>query len=627
MSSQLPVRRRTSTLALTVALVAAVLGFGATEARASRYTVAQCDPANRGFADAVFERRNGGDYGFEHRCEEDEEANSLQIETITGTPVGHFGRISWSAPGETRIVGLGVEARLRSDAGHEARLSFLDGNGIEVSRIATGAAGPGGFERYERQLSGAGRERFAASLVCAARGGCPASERARTWIRSVRLTVADAAPPTSSMSGALLAPGWHRGTAALAVAAADAGSGVRRIEVSVGGRDVLPSRTFDCAVIAGSAMVTRMRPCAARQRLERSYDTRTAPFVNGVNRITACARDYGSGGAPGCTSRFVAVDNAPPEVAFLTARDPEDPELIRAPATDLHSGLASGSIAYRPLRGGAWRELPTRIVGGELRARVDSASEPRGRYVFRARATDVAGNSAVTARRRDGSAMVVSFPLRERTRLSASIEGQDHATVDYGERPSLEGALRDSAGKTVAGEVIEVVERFDAGSSLEPITHEARTNRRGRLGVRLARGPSRRIVVRYEGSRRYLDSETHPIRLGVRGSARLEVSSKRVRAGRRVVFRGSIGRFGAKLPEPGKLVELQVRGGGFDRYRTVRQAFRTDGRGRWRMRYGFDRFYTQPTRFRFRLKVTPESRWPYFAPSHSRPRGLTVLPR
>lgn len=627
MRSQPIVRRRGSALAVALVLVATLLVLAAAEARAGSYTVAQCDPANRGFADALFERRNGGDYGFERRCEEDEESSALQIETITGAPAGHFGRISWSAPGGTRIVGLGIEARLRSDAGHEARLSFLDQAGLEVARVATGGTAAGGFERYERQLAGAGRERFAAGLICTARGGCPASERARAWIRSVRLTLSDTAAPTVSLSGSLLAPGWRRGAASLAVVAADAGSGVRRVEVSVGGREVLPTRTFDCAVIAGSAMVTRMRPCAPRQRLERSYDTRTAPFANGVNRVAVCARDYGSGGSPRCSSRFVAVDNAPPEVAFLTDRDPEDPELIRARATDRHSGLASGSIAYRPLRGGAWRELPTRVVGGELRARVDSASEPRGRYVFRARAADVAGNAAVSTRRRDGSAMVVSFPLRERTRLSASIAGQDHASVDYGERPRLEGALRDSAGRTVAGEAIEVLERFDAGSSLEPIAHQVRTDARGHFSVRLARGPSRRIVVRYGGSRRYQAGETHPIRLGVRGSATLAISAKQVRAGRRVVFRGAVGRFGAKLPDSGKLVELQVRGGGFDRYRTVRQAFRTDGRGRWQMRYGFDRFYTRPTRFRFRLKVTPESRWPYLAPSHSRPRELTVQPR
>ena len=111
-------------------------------AHAGRYLVAQCDPANRAFADAAFERRNGGDYGFAHRCEEDEDASSLQIYTITRTPQDHFGRISWGAPAGSRIVGVALEARLRSDAGQQARVSFTDPYGVEVGRIATGPRPP-----------------------------------------------------------------------------------------------------------------------------------------------------------------------------------------------------------------------------------------------------------------------------------------------------------------------------------------------------------------------------------------------------------------------------------------------------------------------------------------------------
>ena len=108
------------------ALVVVLLALTASEARAGRYLVVQCDPANREFADARFEQRNGGDYGFERRCEEDEESNALQIHSITGAPRGHYGRITWAAPDGTRMIGIAVEARLRSDSGHQARLSFLE---------------------------------------------------------------------------------------------------------------------------------------------------------------------------------------------------------------------------------------------------------------------------------------------------------------------------------------------------------------------------------------------------------------------------------------------------------------------------------------------------------------------
>ena len=90
------------------------------------------------------------------------------------------------------------------------------------------------------------------------------------------------------------------------------------------------------------------------------------------------------------------VDNAPPTVAFTTAQDPNDPELIRAPAADATSGISSGQIFYRPVGQTSWRPLDTRLQSGELRARIDSTIEPPGDYEFMAQASDVAGNSAQT---------------------------------------------------------------------------------------------------------------------------------------------------------------------------------------------------------------------------------------
>lgn len=620
-------RRRICT---SVVMLVCVAVFGAVftpVARAGRYTVVQCDPASRAFADADFERRNGGDYGFAHRCEEDEDASSLQIYTITTTPQNHFGRISWAAPTGARIIGIGLEARLRSDAGQQARLSFLDTSGAEIGRIAIGSGAAGGFERYERQLADGGRERFAASLTCVDANGCRPSEQAKTWVRSIRLVIDDLVPPSLTVSGSLLAPGWHRGSGDVAASAIDAGSGVRRIEVGVGLAPLPPSKTFPCSVVAGSALVTRMRPCAGMQTVNGTLDTASAPFADGANLVWACAQDYGADGEPGCSQWVVMVDNTAPSVAFAAAQDREDPELIRATVADATSGVASGSIAYRPVAGGAWRELPTELTDGELNARVDSSSEPKGRYVFRATTTDAAGNVAVSDLRRDGEEMLLEFPLREGTSLSASIGGRDHASVDYGGRVEVAGVLRDGRGRPIAGEPVDMIERFAGGSSLEPVSRTERTDQRGRYAFRSSSGPSRRIAVSYPGSRRYLDSAAAPIRLGVRGSATLSVSSRHVKAGGVVVFSGAVGRFGAQLPADGKLVELQVRGGGIHRYRTVRRAFHTDDEGRWRTRYGFERFYDRPTRFRFRLEVPAESRWPYLEPTRSRARSLTVTPR
>ena len=619
---------RVQLIVVAIVLVLLLIGVALApeSARAGRYSVVQCDRANRAYTDAQFERRNPGDYAFAFRCEEDEDASSLQIHTLTGTPANRYGRISWAAPATTRIVGVSGEARLRNDAGHQARVSFLDAAGNEVGRIATGKDGPSGFERFERQVSDGGRDRFAASLGCVVSSGCAASDQARAWIRSVRLTIDDRTPPVAFAFGEITEPGWQRGSRGLVVSAGDFGSGVRRIDVAVNGHPAAPSQSFDCATLPGSALVTRTQPCQPARAVSAIYDTRLGPFVNGANRIVACAHDYGDAGVPACDEKVIAVDNAAPELAFANTLDPEEPELIRASIADRHSGVASASIAYRPLDGGTWKELPTTRSGGDLRALVDSSAEPPGRYLFRVSGADVAGNAAASTARADGSQMVLTFPLRTATQLDASIEGDPAAVVDYGRTPTLEGALRAADGRPLAGQSVDVVETFAPGSTLQPIARTATTDGRGRISLPLSRGPSRTVHVAYAGTRRYLPAATAQLGLTVRATARLAVLKRRVRAGRRALFHGSVGAYGANLTG-GKLVELQVKGGGIRRFRTVRQAFRTDPRGKWSLRHGFDRFYERPTRFRFRLKVSREGGWPYLSPAVSRARTLTVVPR
>ncbi len=622
---KLPISVRRLAAALFLILSVALL-LAPPRATAGRYEVVQCDRANREFPDASFDRVNGGDYGFLYRCEEDEDGNSLQIRSITGSPRGRYGRISWSAPEGGRIVAVSAEARLRNDAGHAARLSFLGDGGGEAGRIASGSNTATGFERFERELGDGGRAGFAATLTCDEASGCPASDQAKAWVRSVRLTIADRRSPATVAGGSLSSPGWHRGAGTIGVVASDEGSGVRRVTVEVNGRAVAPSRTVACDLVAGSPKARRMRPCPPAFAAESAADTRSAPWVDGGNAVRVCAYDYGSDATPGCVSETVQVDNAPPELAFRDHEDPADPELIRAAVADRHSGLVAGSVSYRPVSGGAWRDLETRMAGGELQARVDSNAERPGDYVFRAVAADAVGNYAISTTRADGSDMVVHFPLREATRLRASVAGRSSSEAGYGARPRFEATLRDSGGEPVADADVEVVERFAPGSSLAPAGRTLSTDSRGRIETRLVRGPSRSVVVRFAGSRRYLGSESEPVSVAVRGSARLDPIPRRIRAGRRVVFAGRIGVLGAAMPH-GKLVELQARGGGVRRFRTVGHAFRTDARGNWRMRYRFDRFYSEPTRFRFRVRVTRERAWPYLAPAVSRPRKLVVLPR
>jgi hypothetical protein len=609
-----------STLLLTA--LAVLLPSPAT---AGEYTVHQCGAANRASDDARFNRVNGGDYAFGKHCGQNAHGNSLQVRNISSAPRNNRGEIAWIAPDGTRIHAVRVTASLRSDAGHRARLLYLGDGGGEVGRLATGADAPGGFATLSGRPA-SGRRGFAAVLRCESAPSCPHSTQARTWLRELQLTVRDSAAPTLALAGSLLAPGWRRGAGALAVNAADRGSGLSSVTVTVNGVAVAPGRSLPCAALTGPR--TRLlRPCPASHGGAAQLATARPPFSDGVNRLRACASDFGAGRNQRCLERRVMVDNRPPRLAFA-GRSAADPELIRAALADTHSGPAGGTIMFRREGGaGEWQRLPTSFAGGELRARVDSSAHPAGRYRFRVVAADRAGNVAVAERDGDGRAMVLRFPLRESSRLAGGLRRVRGGASAYGKRVRWQGRLRDRGGRPLARQTVTVLERFPAGASRETRRQQARTDRSGRYSVRLGIGPSRRIVALWGGSRRHLPASSKQRRLTVRGRAALRLSRKRVKAGGRVGFRGSVGVAGVVLPARGKLVELQAREARRGRYRTVRQALHTDARGRLRTSYGFERFYRRPVTYQFRLKVTPEQGWPYAAPTFSRARKLTVRPR
>lgn len=619
-----PLLARTVLTSLLLALSTVV---GVAGAAAGEYTLVQCDPLHRGLAAASFDR--GGDpyYRIRRDCSSASGA-AVKLDNVAAAPVGAEGRVSWTTPIGATVIGAAVRARLRSHGGHRARLRFLDADGEQAGIVATGANEPATFRRYSASLSGGGRHGFAAILTCTLADGCARSANAHSWLRDIRLTVRDSSLPSLSLLGDIFSPGWLRGNRTLGYRAADAGSGLRRIIATVNGVAVAPTRTLGCQTVGGAALVTAMRPCAPARTEAVVHPTAGARFRDGVNRVRVCAEDFGARANRRCLDREVLIDNSAPRAAFRTPSG-ADPELIETDLSDPHSGIASARIAYRPVGGGEWRELPTRLEGDRASARIDSSSEPRGRYAFRIVSSDHAGNTAAATVRGDGSPMILEFPLRERTRVSANARLRGHR---YGSRPRLSGGVRrvDADGSgwvAVAGAELEVVERFASGAEPQRAVHSVRTGADGRYETRLSAGPSRQVTVSYRGGKRMLPSASIPRRLVVAGRAGLRASSKRVRAGRRIHFRGRIGMLGVARPAPGRVVELQAREAGSGRFRTVRQALHADDRGRVRTSYRFRRFYRSRTRFQFRLKLTRQPLWPYGAPAHSRPWSLTVVPR
>ncbi len=605
-------------------LAAALLALPA-HANAGSYVVAQCDKAHAAYDDARFDRTSGAYYSFARDCSGGSGPGGLRIADSSAAPVGAQGRIKWWAPSGASIVGVSAEAALRSDAGHRARLAFINAAGAQTGRIATGPDAPGGFRHYAGHLDGTGKAGFAALLICANDRPCPRSEQARTAVRNVRLTVRDGSRPKLTPSGTLLAGGWLRGSARLAVAASDSGSGLYAIEIDANGKRLPLSRVLSCQTVAGGGVATAMSPCPHRGLAGGDVATGAAPFRDGANSVRVCARDFGPSPNSACVQHRVLVDNTSPAASFRPADD-SDPELIAADVSDASSGVALAGIYYRPVAGGTWRQLATKPVGGGIAGRIDSESLPPGRYAFRIIAADRAGNSRVVSTGRDGKPMVLQMPLLERTRIRTRIAALGHR-VAYGTRPRLRGRIATSTGRRLAGSPLTVIERFDAGSRPRIRRHQVRSGPGGAFSLRLAKGPSRKVVVRFAGSRSLVASRSRARKLAVTGRVRLRISHKRVRAGRRVRFSGRIGTVGARVPKLGKVVELQVREPHQRDWRTVGDALHSSRRGRIRTAYRFGRFYRRPARFAFRLKVTRQAGWPYRAPTHSRPRRLVVEPR
>ncbi len=244
-----------------------------------------------------------------------------------------------------------------------------------------------------------------------------------------------------------------------------------------------------------------------------------------------------------------------------------------------------------------------------------------------ATATDIAGNEASTTLREDGQPMVLTFPLKSGVRLHAHLVpgGERRERIGYGQDSKISGRLTKRSGAPIGHEKVKVVEHFGRGALINRRVRRVRTHGDGSFGERIPAGPSRRITVSYGGSTRYLDRESKVGSLIVNSRAAFQASKHRVKEGKSVVFRGRVFHKGARIPDGGKLIELQVRDG--RNWNTVGQAFYTKPNGRYHLRYRFRADYISNARFHFRVKVAREQGWPYRAPVRTRSRSLVVVAR
>jgi hypothetical protein len=411
----------------------------------------------------------------------------------------------------------------------------------------------------------------------------------------------DKTSPLTKLGGA--PTGWVNHPVVLTATAADAGSGM-----APNGAGPPP---LTAIAIHGGAPTTTVGATVS-----------ATVIGEGVHRVAYYARDLAgnvddgaAGGGP--ASVLVKIDREPPSVSFANAPAPSEPELIRARVGDSMSGPdpTRGWIGVRRLGSGdRFAPLPRAPAGrgGELRARWDSDAYPAGDYELRAVGYDAAGNATATTRRANGTAMVLSNPLKATTVLRAGYGGQHGVgrAVPYGRGVPLEGRLTTAAGTPLAGFPVQIVERFGAPANPAVRTSTVTTRPGGAFAIRLAPGPSREVAARFAGTRTLSRSSSPALALSVRAKVSLRASSTVAWiGGPPIVFRGLVGASPGTIPSEGKSVQLQFRLPGlpWSEFRTVQ----TDRRGRFRYAYRFSDDDSRGARFQFRAFAPAQAGWPY----------------
>lgn len=421
----------------------------------------------------------------------------------------------------------------------------------------------------------------------------------------------DTTSPLTALTGA--PPGWTKEAVGLIATATDAGSGMQ------------PDGN-------GPPPFTAIRVDAGAPAIELGPSVSTRVIDEGAHLIAYYARDSAGNVDDGAWSNGIAnrdprtvwvrIDRTPPTLAFSNSQDPRDPDLLRAQIADRLSGadLSRGWIGVRPAGSDSRFERLSRAApeNGELRARWDSDSYPPGEYEFRAIGYDTAGNSTVTTRRRNGSPMLLSNPLKATTALSANFgSGQPSLTVPYGRGIRLSGRLTTGIRSPLGGMPVRIVERFATGPGPAVRTTTVRTEPGGSYSIRLAAGSSRDVAVTFAGSATLSRSTSGSLRLRVRSAVELRASSAVAKVGGApLVFRGRVFAPAGSIPPAGKSIQLQfrLRGLPWSEFRTVQ----TDRRGRFRYAYRFSDNDSRGARFQFRAFASAQDGWPY-EPGGSRP--------
>ncbi len=182
-----------------------------------------------------------------------------------------------------------------------------------------------------------------------------------------------------------------------------------------------------------------------------------------------------------------------------------------------------------------------------------------------------------------------------------------HLTSNYGHPRSITGQLTTSAGKPIAGALINVTATpaYDGAKSITLTSPH--TGPQGRFVVRLPGGTSSR-TVRLAYRANLTDPEpvsTRTLMLSVRAGITLQIAPRIASAGRTIHFKGVLR--GAPIPPGGKQLVLEARspGSSWIQFHVIRTAASGSFQASYRFRL------SGPVEYRFRVVSNYEADFPF----------------
>ena len=361
---------RRQRLAIAILVAAAVVLTLARPAQAGNYVVSQCSsvtPSSQGSWE-----RSSDHYRARALCGTDAGLQAFHDADATG--LWQFGAWVWRAPAGTVFTDVQANASLTYQAGHRGELVVtrpsgeLVGFGAEHNDFRVHSI-PGEFTQFHSWLR------------CVAPGagqpcGRAAGDTAHAYVRGVFLRTEDRSAPRLTLTGgSLLEPEVIRGVRGLTFAAADVGSGIRKVDVE-GNGVVMATDVRNCAVAAGFA--TALTPCPTTTTESAGGAAPAAGRVTGpANRVSGCVEDRARDGDtnPGRGPASVDEFGPDPQASAILGSVPvmesaDSPSLVSVshspPLTRLSASRRSFIDSKRAVGSFSRQRVMSATIAGEI---------------------------------------------------------------------------------------------------------------------------------------------------------------------------------------------------------------------------------------------------------------------